>query len=306
MILAADPAEEAAALEKLSGRPACGLRGDPRCAWTGCPSPCGCSTRRCTSSCRPSRTCGSRGPDRALTTRRRRCSKPRRRGARTTRCWAPAGCGSRCSSPASTRCRCGRSWRRPSSDVAAGGAPVVEVMIPLTVSRRRARAGRGRGSRERSRPPGARGSITIGTMIETPRAALLAGELRRGGRLLLLRHQRPHPDDVRLQPRRRRGPPRPRVPRGRDPAGGQPVRDARRRRGGRARGPGHRAGPGGQARAQGRGVRRARRRPRLDPVLPRPGPRLRVLLAVSGPDCPVGRRTGHPGGRPIQSQPRSP
>ena len=44
----------------------------------------------------------------------------------------------------------------------------------------------------------------VGTMIEVPRAALTADEIARGGRLLLLRHQRPDPDDLRLQPGRRR------------------------------------------------------------------------------------------------------
>ena len=45
---------------------------------------------------------------------------------------------------------------------------------------------------------------TIGTMIEVPRAALIADKIAAGRRVLLVRHQRPHPDDVRLQPRRRR------------------------------------------------------------------------------------------------------
>ena len=39
----------------------------------------------------------------------------------------------------------------------------------------------------------------VGTMIEIPRAALTADESQ-GGRVLLLRHQRPDPDDLRLQP----------------------------------------------------------------------------------------------------------
>jgi pyruvate,orthophosphate dikinase len=41
----------------------------------------------------------------------------------------------------------------------------------------------------------------VGTMIELPRAALLARD-RRDRRVLLLRHQRPDPDDLRHQPRR--------------------------------------------------------------------------------------------------------
>ena len=47
--------------------------------------------------------------------------------------------------------------------------------------------------------------IRIGTMIELPRAAVMADEIAKGRRLLQLRHQRPDPDHVRLQPRRRRG-----------------------------------------------------------------------------------------------------
>ena len=58
---------------------------------------------------------------------------------------------------------------------------------------------------------------------------------RRGVRLLQLRHQRPHPDDPGVQPRRHRGPADARLP-GRGPAAPQPVRDHRpagRRRPGR-------------------------------------------------------------------------
>ena len=66
-------------------------------------------------------------------------------------------------------------------------------------------------------------------MIEIPRAALTADEIAKRRRVLQLRHQRPDPDDVRLQPRRRRGRVPAQVRRGQDPAG-QPVPDARRRR----------------------------------------------------------------------------
>jgi pyruvate,orthophosphate dikinase len=80
--------------------------------------------------------------------------------------------------------------------VAAGGHPIVEIMIPLTVSReemalarswvegaieeaRKAAAPAGRGSAAKSRAASASGSleVLIGTMIETPRAALRAGEI---------------------------------------------------------------------------------------------------------------------------------
>ena len=40
--------------------------------------------------------------------------------------------------------------------------------------------------------------IPVGTMIELPRAAVTADEIAERGRLLLLRHQRPHPDHLRL------------------------------------------------------------------------------------------------------------
>ncbi|HEY7916840.1 MAG TPA: pyruvate, phosphate dikinase [Acidimicrobiales bacterium] len=79
--------------------------------------------------------------------------------------------------------------------VAAGGHPVVEVMIPLTVSREELALARWWVEEAMAAvlaaatpPPGSRGAkgtragagsleVLIGTMIETPRAALLAGEI---------------------------------------------------------------------------------------------------------------------------------
>ena len=79
--------------------------------------------------------------------------------------------------------------------VADGGHPIVEIMIPLTVTRAElalargwvedAVAGREQGAGAATRPKGAKASngkagkleVTIGTMIETPRAALRAGEI---------------------------------------------------------------------------------------------------------------------------------
>ena len=92
--------------------------------------------------------------------------------------------------------------------IKVGGDPQPEIMIPLVgsvqelemIERRRQegpRRGR-RADRRAPRPP-------LGTMIELPRAALTAGADRRGRRVLLLRHQRPHPDHVGVLPRRRRG-----------------------------------------------------------------------------------------------------
>ena len=69
----------------------------------------------------------------------------------------------------------------------------------------------------------------VGTMIELPRACFIADRLAADADVLLLRHQRPHPDRARLLARRRRGRVRPGLPRAADP---RPlaVRVDRRRR----------------------------------------------------------------------------
>ena len=64
---------------------------------------------------------------------------------------------------------------------AAGKNPIVEIMIPLTVTREEMALARSAGSRRRSRTS-SRASrsapeVTIGTMIETPRAAIRADEI---------------------------------------------------------------------------------------------------------------------------------
>jgi pyruvate,orthophosphate dikinase len=65
--------------------------------------------------------------------------------------------------------------------LAVGGKPIVEVMIPLTVSRAELEHARGwvEGAIEDTVPKAMRRKIKvkIGTMIETPRAALVANEL---------------------------------------------------------------------------------------------------------------------------------
>ena len=62
-----------------------------------------------------------------------------------------------------------------------GGRPIVEVMIPLTVSRAELALARGwvEGAIAETVPAARRRrlKVTIGTMVETPRAALVAGEL---------------------------------------------------------------------------------------------------------------------------------
>ena len=93
------------------------------------------------------------------------------------------------------------------------GKPVVpEVMVPLIATKAeldlvKARIdAMARGGR-RARPA-TRVDYQVGTMIELPRAALLAGEIAETRGVLLVRHQRPHPDHLRHQPRRRRELPR--------------------------------------------------------------------------------------------------
>ena len=96
--------------------------------------------------------------------------------------------------------------------VEAGARPaqpvVPEIMVPLVDDARRARprqgAHRRHGARRSTQESGVRIDYQVGTMIELPRAALRADEIARERRVLLLRHQRPHPDDARHLARRRR------------------------------------------------------------------------------------------------------
>ena len=129
-------------------------------------------------------------------------------------------------------------------------------------------------------------------MIELPRAALTADEIAEVGGVLLLRHQRPDPDDVGLLPRRRGGGVLLALPRAghlpgvarsspSTPTGvGALVSEAVEPR------------PGHATRPAPRGLRRARRRPALDPLLRGRRARLRLLLAVPGAG-------GAAGGRPL-------
>jgi pyruvate,orthophosphate dikinase len=62
--------------------------------------------------------------------------------------------------------------------VAEGGTPVVEIMIPLTVTREELALARGWVEEViADQPDAGRIDVTIGTMIETPRAALRADEI---------------------------------------------------------------------------------------------------------------------------------
>ena len=126
----------------------------------------------------------------------------------------------------------GDPQRRRSRSSKAGGNPIAKIMIPLVGHVNElvgdARAARGRGG---GRPRGGRRRrrrLQVRHDDRGPARRADRGRDRRARRVLQLRHQRPDPDDVRLQPRRRRGRLPAQVRRGRHPAG-QPVPDARRR-----------------------------------------------------------------------------
>ena len=89
----------------------------------------------------------------------------------------------------------------------AGKTVIPEIMIPLVATRKELdlmKAVVDQVAAEVSKLSGQKLEYLVGTMIELPRAALRAGEIAAGGRVLQLRHQRPDPDDVRPQPRRHR------------------------------------------------------------------------------------------------------
>ncbi len=108
-----------------------------------------------------------------------------------------------------------------------GTVPLVEVMHPLVAFREELRRLRAlTESVWEEEAPGL--AHLVGTMIEVPRAALRADEIALRGGLLLVRHERPDPDDARVLARRRRGEVPDALPRGRR-ARAEPVRGARHR-----------------------------------------------------------------------------
>ena len=127
----------------------------------------------------------------------------------------------------------------------AGGNPIAKIMIPLVGHVNELSATQALLEAE-AKAVEAKAGVEVdykfGTMIEVPRGALTADEIARDADVLQLRHERPDPDDVRLQPRRRRGRLPAQVRRGQDPAV-QPVPDPRRR-GRRADEDRRRQGPG--------------------------------------------------------------
>ena len=174
-----------------------------------------------------------------------------------------------------------------------GFDPHVEVMIPLTGTINELKWVQPRLERIAAAVVAEKGTevdYKFGTMIEIPRGSH-RGRDRRPGRILLLRHQRPDPDDLRLQPRRCRAQLPPEVRRGRHPAE-ESVPDDRPGRRRRADAHVRRERPQGPTRPGSGHLRRARRRPRLDRVVPPDRQQLRELLPVPRAGGPVGRRAG--------------
>ena len=143
--------------------------------------------------------------------------------------------------------------------VADGGHPIVEIMIPLTVTRAELALARGwvedavadvnksrrpplEGRPRRPRPKRDRLQVTIGTMIETPRAALRAAEIAEVADFFSFGTNDLTQMTFGFSRGRCRGPHDGRLP-GARPAAAQPLRGGRLRRRRRARAPRHRAGP---------------------------------------------------------------
>ena len=177
-----------------------------------------------------------------------------------------------------------------------------EVMVPLTASvvefRKQALIVR-QVAEEVFRERQITVPFLLGTMIELPRAAAHRRRARPRGAVLLLRHQRPHPDHLGPLPRRRRALPallpRARRHRGRSLPGARP---GRRRQ---ADPDGLRAGPPHPSRPQARHLRRARRRAGAVAFCDRLGMNYVSCSPVPGADRPAGRgpggagRAGHDG-----------
>ena len=108
----------------------------------------------------------------------------------------------RSSTRRSRACRCARSWRRPATCKKKGIDARPEIMIPLVghvneLHAVQSRAGAGRRSRSQ-KEKGVK--VPLQVRHDDRDAARRADRRRdrRGRRVLLLRHQRPDPDDLRL------------------------------------------------------------------------------------------------------------
>ena len=189
------------------------------------------------------------------------------------------------------------------------GDPRPEVMIPLVGSLEEFRAQREiveRVARDTMQRYGVKVRYAVGTMIELPRACLVADQIAREAQFFSFGTNDLTQTCLGPVARRRRQVPAPL--RGPGPAARGPVREHRRAGGRRVDGGGRPEGPE-HPRGPRRGhLRRARRRPQVGGLLPRPGPRLRQLLALPRPHRQAGRGPGRAPqeGRPAVGPPRFP
>ena len=139
--------------------------------------------------------------------RSRRCCSASSSSTSSTRCSVIAASGSGSPIRKSPRCRRARSSRPPASSSKEGVKVVPEIMIPLVGHVKELRDQKAivdRVAAETMKAQGVKIKYLVGTMIEVPRGAMTADQIAAGGAVLLVRHQRPHPADVRLLARRRR------------------------------------------------------------------------------------------------------
>ena len=174
-----------------------------------------------------------------------------------------------------------------------GKAVGLEVMVPLIATKAEFDLVKARidaTAQSVMKETGAKLTYQVGTMIELPRACLMAGEIAEDRRVLLVRHQRPDADHLRHQPRRRRELPRHLHRQGHPRDRSVHLdRSRRRRRTGEDR---RRARAQDPPEPQGRHLRRAWRRSRLGRVLPRDRAGLRLLLALPRADRAARRGAG--------------
>ena len=226
MILATSPEERAEALAQAAAVPARRFPRHPRGDGGAARSRSACSIRRCTSSCRRSKQLLVETTELRLTEgepiRRSIASKEAllRRvqqlheqnpmlGLARLPAWAS-------SFPRSTRCRCARSSRPRASCSARGVDARPDVMIPGVGTKEEMQVTRDAAKRVADAVLAEQRHRAALPHRHDDRAAARVRRRRRAGRVrrvLLVRHQRSHADDLRLQPRRRRGLVHSRLPR---------------------------------------------------------------------------------------------
>ena len=280
----------------------CSRRTSRACSrrWRACRSRSGCSTRRCTSSCRSAEELAQRGRARADRADRRP------RGARDDARARPRSCqednpmlgtrGVRLGDPPPRDLRdAGRGDHRAPRAVRerTGKPPQLEIMIPLVAYERELELMRELVERRRRARRAASELELHGRHDDRAAARVLRRRPdRRARRLLLVRHQRPDPDRARLLARRRRG---------QDPRHAtSSARSSTARRSRRSTSPASAScvrlaawvGREAQAGPEARHLRRARRRPRLDRASSTSGLDYVSLLALPRADRARGGGAG--------------